>query len=59
MALGDPKRLAAFEACKHGFRNVWVMATVVSATAMVVSLVIKKFDIDKMLASKSSARNEG
>ncbi|KAF2651463.1 MFS general substrate transporter [Lophiostoma macrostomum CBS 122681] len=58
MAMNDPKRLAILEAYKYGFRSVWVMATVVSATGLVTSLVIKRFNMDKILASKFSARNE-
>lgn len=59
MASDDPERLAILEAYEHGFRNVWVLATVLAATALVSSLLIKKFDMDKILASKFSARSRG
>ena len=56
MPLNEPKRGPILDSYKYGFRNVWIMVTALSASAMFASLIIKRFDMDKMLAGKFTAR---
>jgi hypothetical protein len=56
MVLTDPTRVAATQAYLHGFRGVWIFMTAIAGSAIVVSLVIRKFDMDKILVSKFTAR---
>lgn len=57
MALDDPKRIAILESYLHGFRYVFVIMTIFAASAFSVSLFIRKFDMNKTLQSKFSARS--
>ncbi|KAF2264137.1 MFS general substrate transporter [Lojkania enalia] len=56
MAPTNPTRIAALQAYVYGFRGVWILMTAVSGSAFMISLLIKKFDMDKILLSKFSAR---
>jgi hypothetical protein len=51
----DPLRVGALEAYAHGFRAVWIMMTIVSALALIASLFIRKFSMDKLLKSEFTA----
>jgi hypothetical protein len=52
----DPERLAIIESYVHGFRGVWILMTAMCGSALLVSILIKKFSMDKMLVSNHSAR---
>lgn len=54
--LDETTRTPILESYMHGFRALFVMMTCVSASTLTVSLVIKKFDMNKTLLSKYSAR---
>ncbi|KAF2114257.1 major facilitator superfamily domain-containing protein [Lophiotrema nucula] len=56
MAETDPARIATLEAYVHGFRGVWVLMMAISASALAASFLIKKFDMNKILLSKFTAR---
>jgi MFS family permease len=56
MAPSDPTRLPILQSYSHGFRSVWIFMTAVSASALVVSFVIRRFDMNKTLVAKFSAR---
>jgi len=48
----DPSKLPVAEAYVRGVKGVFIMLTAVSALALLLSLCIKKFDMDKILESK-------
>ncbi|KAF2705287.1 MFS general substrate transporter [Pleomassaria siparia CBS 279.74] len=50
MAIDDPKRAAILDSYLKGFRGVFVLMTCVAASALAVSLFIKRFDMNKKLA---------
>lgn len=52
LAPTDPLRVAALDAYVAGFRGVWIALTVVSAVALIGSVFIKHFSLDKILDSK-------
>lgn len=52
----DPLRNGAIEAYVHGFRWVYLTLTMAAASALIASAFIKKFSMDKELASMYTAR---
>jgi MFS family permease len=56
MAPTDPQRAAILASYVHGFRSLWIFMTAISGSALIVSLLIKKFNMDKTLQSKFSVR---
>jgi hypothetical protein len=52
----SPERTAILESYMEGFTSVFVMMTALSASALVVSVTIKKFSMDKILVAQFSAR---
>ncbi|KAJ4291826.1 hypothetical protein N0V90_009722 [Kalmusia sp. IMI 367209] len=56
MAHDDPKRTAILESYLHGFRAVFILMTCMSASALAISLLIKKFDMNKKLQARFSVR---
>ncbi|KAK3690274.1 major facilitator superfamily domain-containing protein [Podospora appendiculata] len=48
----DPVRVGALEAYVHGFHGVYWLITGAACAAFVISLVIKRHSMDKILASK-------
>ena len=55
MAPSDTKR-AILDAYSHGFCGTWILMTAVAGSGLLVSFFIKKFDMNKDLVSKFSAR---
>ncbi|KAF2877538.1 major facilitator superfamily domain-containing protein [Massariosphaeria phaeospora] len=51
----DPKRVAILDAYLEGFRGVWLLITLASASALAVSIFIKKHSMNKVLLSKYTA----
>ncbi|KAF2729587.1 MFS general substrate transporter [Polyplosphaeria fusca] len=56
MSPTDPTRIAALQAYLHGFDTVWIFMTAVAGSALLVGLLIKKFDMEKPLVSQFTAR---
>lgn len=56
MAPTDPQRIAIIEAYIHGYRGVWILMIAACASALVVSALIRRFSMDKILVSNHSAR---
>lgn len=52
----DPIKTPILESYLHGFRAVFIAQTAVSASALVVSLFIKKFNMNKKLQARFSVR---
>jgi hypothetical protein len=52
----SPRKTAILESYMKGFHYVFVMMTGVAASALVVSFVIRKFSMDKILSAQFSAR---
>lgn len=50
MAADDPRRMLVLDAYMHGFRGVFILMTCVAASALAVSLFIRRFAMDKKLA---------
>jgi hypothetical protein len=50
------KKTAILESYMIGFTSVFIMITTISASALVVSVAIKKFSMDKILLAQFSAR---
>lgn len=56
-AMSDgPQKKAILESYMHGFRSVFIFATAISGSALVVSLVIRKFSMDKILLATFSVK---
>lgn len=51
-----PQKKAILESYMHGFRSVFIFATAISGSALVVSLVIRKFSMDKILLATFSVK---
>jgi hypothetical protein len=51
-----PQKSAILSAYMRGFDSVFVMTTAVSASALLVSFVIRKYSMDKILIAQFSAR---
>jgi hypothetical protein len=51
-----PKKTAILDAYMDGFHSVFIMMTGVAASALVVSFVIRKFSMDKVLSTQFTAR---
>ena len=54
----DPIKIGAIKAYDHGFQMVFITMTVCSATALLVSLLIKSFSLDKLLVSNFTASED-
>ena len=50
------KKTAILEAYMDGFHTVFIMMTGVAGSALLVSLVIRKFSMDKVLSTQFTAR---
>lgn len=50
------KKTAILECYVKGFESVFVMVTALAASALVVSLVIRKFSMDKILLTQFTAK---
>lgn len=50
------KKTAILESYMHGFHAVFIFATAISASALVASLVIRKFSMDKILLAAYSVK---
>lgn len=55
MAEGAQKT-AVLESYMHGFHAVFVFVTVISGSALIASLVIRKFSMDKILLTAYSVK---
>jgi hypothetical protein len=55
MASG-PHKTAILESYMTGFHYVFIMMTAVAGSALVVSFVIRKFSMDKVLSAQFTAR---
>jgi len=51
MAVDNPERIAILDSYLYGFRGVFILMTCVSGSALAISLIIKKFDMNKQLAA--------
>lgn len=52
----SPKKTAILESYMEGFDSVFIMMTAIAGSALLVSLVIKKFSMDKDLRTQFTAR---
>ncbi|OWY57806.1 hypothetical protein AA0120_g1128 [Alternaria tenuissima] len=52
----SPQKSAILSSYMKGFDSVFIMTTAVSASALVVSLIIRKYSMDKILLAQFSAR---
>jgi hypothetical protein len=52
----SPQKTAILESYMTGFHHVFIMMTVVAGSALVVSFVIRKFSMDKVLSTQFTAR---
>ncbi|KAH7070919.1 major facilitator superfamily domain-containing protein [Paraphoma chrysanthemicola] len=52
----SPKKAAILQSYTHGFQMVFVMMTGIAASALLTSLVIRKFSMDKILLTQFTAR---
>ncbi|KAH8644881.1 hypothetical protein IG631_02345 [Alternaria alternata] len=52
----SPQKSVILSSYMKGFDSVFIMTTAVSASALVVSLVIRKYSMDKILLAQFSAR---
>jgi hypothetical protein len=52
----SPKRTAILEAYMRGFYYVFAAMTGIAASALIVSFVIRKFSMDKILLTQFTAR---
>jgi hypothetical protein len=52
----SPQKSAILSSYMKGFDSVFIMVTIASASALVVSLVIRKFSMDKILLAQFSAK---
>ncbi|KAG9191816.1 hypothetical protein G6011_10550 [Alternaria panax] len=52
----SPHKSAILSSYMKGFDSVFIMTTAVSASALVVSLIIRKYSMDKILLAQFSAR---
>jgi hypothetical protein len=52
----SPRKIAILESYTKGFHSVFIMMTAISASALVVSFVIKRFSMNKVLLAQFSAR---
>lgn len=52
----SPQKTAILEAYVKGFESVFIMMTAIAASALLVSLVIKRFSMDKILLTQFTAR---
>lgn len=59
MAPDDPRLSATLDAYLHGFQGVWILMTAICGSALLTSLFIKKFDMNKELVTKFTARDSG
>jgi hypothetical protein len=54
----DPLRIGAVQAYERGFQMVFICMTVCSATALIASLFIKSFSLDKLLVSNFAVEKD-
>lgn len=52
----EVKKAAILESYMHGFHSVFIFVTVISGSALVASLVIRKFSMDKILLTAYSVK---
>jgi hypothetical protein len=52
----SPQKTAILESYMEGFHSVFIMMIAISSSALVASLFIKKFSMDKILLAQFSAR---
>ncbi|RMZ76032.1 hypothetical protein DV738_g5188, partial [Chaetothyriales sp. CBS 135597] len=52
----DPVRVAALDACAHGFRGVWITMTAVSGFALLTAFVVKQYSMDHVLERRVEKR---
>jgi MFS family permease len=52
----SPQKIAILSSYMRGFDSVFIMTTAVSASALFVSLIIRKYSMDKILLAQFSAR---
>lgn len=50
------EKTAIVESYVKGFQSVFIMMTVISASALLVSFVIRKFSMDKILLTQFTAK---
>ena len=56
MADADPVKTAILESYVEGFQSVFIAMTSVSASALVASLLIRKFSMDRALPASRTVR---
>ena len=54
----DRLRIGGLEAYIQGFRGAWIAMTAISAFALVLSLLVKHYSLDKILESKFVVEEE-
>ena len=50
------QKTAIQESYMHGFHSVFIFVTAISSSALIVSLLIRKFSMDKILLTQFTAR---